>query len=216
MKRTLLKLALFVPFLAFGHAAFPQKKSFLRNEFSFHTGYGEIVHNVSGLTLDTYDYRKSLSHGVNWEAHYHFHIIRQISVGLVYTGFSSWGSHAEGSDHLFIHYLAPQLSFYIQNKEHWKTRLGIGAGKVFYRDNSEVFGKPRRVTGKTPGMHASFSTAYKLTKHWGLGLEVNYIFCRLDEMKAFYHDETILVRFEESQPAKLSRINLSAGLSYYF
>lgn len=216
MKHTLFKLVLLIPFIAFHDSAFSQRKAFLRHEFSVHTGYGKMTHRVAGLTLGSNDYRRSLSQGVNWEGQYHIFLARHVSMGLVYTGFYSGGSHAEGSDHLLIHYLAPQISIYMVNNDRWKSRLGIGLGTIFYRDNSEVFGKPRRVTGNAAGGHIGFSLARKLTRHWSAGMEVQYLFGHLSEVESRYHDETIRVEYNKSKPAMLNRLNISAGVSYSF
>lgn len=216
MKPTLLKLVLLVLFITIHNPVFSQKKSFSRHEFSVHAGYGKMTNRIAGLTLGSNDYRKSMSQGMNWEGQYHIFLARLVSTGLIYTGFYSGGSHAEGSDHLLIHYFAPQVSIYMVNNDRWKSRLGIGAGAIFYRDNSEVFGKPRRVKGTAVGTHVSFNITRKLTKHWGAGMEVRYLFGHLNEVESHYHDEIITVEYNENKPANLGRLNISAGVTYSF
>ena len=216
MKRTKLKTMLLFLLIACHTSIFSQDKEFLRHEFSIHTGYGTMINSVAGLTLSTQGYKRDLSQGVSWDGQYHFRIIQRFAVGLTYSGFSSKGSHAEGSDHLFINYIAPQISVCNLSSKSFQFRLGAGVGGIYFRDNSKVFGKPRRVKGNTFGAHINLTTAYKLTEHLGVGLEAQYIAGELDKINSHYHDETIIVRFKDNNKANLSRLNIVAGLSYYF
>ena len=100
--------------------------------------------------------------------------------------------------------------------KHWQIRGGVGPGVLFLRNNSEVFGKKRKVKASSIGFLINSNATYKLTSSLGLGIGVQYLFSGLVRMKTHYHGETTIVRFDENHDANLSRLNLTTGLSYYF
>lgn len=202
--------------IAFSLPLKAQKKDLPQQEFIFRIGYGNMVKGTSALTSSTHSYERKLSQGIDWDLEYNFRPIRHLGIGLVYWGFSSQGSHNEGSDHLFTHYVAPQISFYTVATERWDVGLGVGVGKIYYRNNSYVFGKSRRVKGDTWGPHIGIHSTYKLSRHLGVGLGVQYVAANLNSVHSRYHDETIIVKFPSEEKPELSRLNIIAGLSYHF
>lgn len=198
------------------HASLFSQKDFQRHEFSAHTGYGNMVGGVPGLTLDTHSYGRSMQQGVNWDLQYQFRPLKYMVIGMVYSGFSSQGSHAEGSDHVWVHYVGPQIGVCNVSTKRWQVRFGMGPGMAFFRNNSEVFGKTRIASAKTFGLLFNGNTSYKLTPHLGIGIGFQYMLSGLLSMKTRYHGETIRVHFDEESNSELSRVNINAGLSYYF
>lgn len=94
--------------------------------------------------------------------------------------------------------------------------MGAGPGLLFFRNNSEVFGKSRKVRANSIGLLINSNANYKLTPNLGIGIGIQYLISGLARMKVRYHDETHTVRFEDDYDSDLSRLNISAGLSYYF
>lgn len=216
MNHKILTTAMLSFMVAFYLPSAAQEKNFPQHEFFAHAGYGNLVKGASALTLSTHSYERKLSEGVNWDTEYRFRPLRHLALGLIYSGFSSKGSHAEGSDHLFIHYIAPQISMYAIATPQWQLSLGVGIGKLFYRNNSYVFGKPRRVKGANWGPHVSLQATYKLNRHWGIGGGIQYMAGSLSSIRSRYHGETITVKFRDEKKVDLTRLNVSAGLSYHF
>lgn len=198
------------------HSPLFSQKDFEKHEFSVHAGYGNMIHRAPTVTLPTYSYQRELAQGVSWDAEYLFRPTKRFLVGAVYSVFSSKGSHAEGKDHIWIHFFGPQAGICNAYTKHWQIRMTMSGGYLFFRNNSEVFGKPRTATAKRVALLFNGNASYKLTPHLGIGLEVQYLLSRLAHMRSYYHEEEVFVRLDEKHLSNLTRLNLSGGLSYYF
>lgn len=192
------------------------QRDFERHEFSFHAGYGNLVNDTPGLTLLTHDYERDVAQGISWDAQYLFRPFKRFIFGAFYTGFSSKGSHPEGKDHLWINFAGPQIGLSNANTKNWQIRGSVSPGLAFFRNNSEVFGKSRRVKGWSIGLLLNSNATYKLTPSLGVGIGMQYLMSGLFRTRVHYHGETILVRLYNGQPSELSRLNITAGFSYYF
>ena len=104
MKRTLIKAILLFIVLTCHSSLFAQR-DFKRHEFTFHAGYGVMLHNPPSLTLTTHSYQRDLAQGVSWNGQYTFRPLKRFVFGAIYSGFSSKGSHPEGKDHLWTHFI---------------------------------------------------------------------------------------------------------------
>ena len=100
--------------------------------------------------------------------------------------------------------------------KHWQVRVETGPGVVFLRNNSQVFGKTRKVNACSIGLLTQANVTYKLTPNVGIGLGVQYMFSGLFKMRSHYHGETIDVKFNSDNDSNLTRLNITTGLSYYF
>ena len=101
-------ILLLIVFTLSCHTRLFSQRDFERHEFSFHAGYGVMFHNPPTLTLSTHSYQRTLAQGVSWDGQYHFRPLKRFVFGGIYTGFSSKGSHLEGKDHLWIHFIGTQ------------------------------------------------------------------------------------------------------------
>lgn len=198
------------------HASLFAQRNFERHEFSFHTGYGNMLNGIPTLTLSTHSYQRQLAQGVTWDGQYLYRPLKHFIFSVAYSGFSSKGSHPEGKDHFSIQFIGAQIGICNANTKHWQIRAGVGPGRIFLRNNSQVFGKTRKVTAKSIGLLSTINATHKLTSHIGIGMEVQYLASGLFNMKTHYHGETLSVRFSDDNDANISRLNIVAGLSYYF
>lgn len=215
MKRTQIRTVLLLLGLICHSPLFAQM-NFEKHEFSFHAGYGNLFNETPTLTSLTHDYERKLAQGVSWDAQYLFRPVKRLIFGVIYSGFSSKGSHPEGSDHLWINFIGTQIGLTNAYTKRWQVRAGVGPGLLYFRNNSEVFDKPRRVKAWSIGLLFNTNATYKLTPHIGIGMGVQYMVSGLFRTRVHYHDETILVKLHDGQPSDLSRLNVTAGLSYYF
>lgn len=213
MKRK--KLLLFICLIVCYIRPSAQETTYARNTFSFRAGYGNMLKGTAGLTKQSHSYERKLSEGVVWEGQYYSHFMRVMGVGFLYSGFSSKGSHEEGSDHVYTHYIAPQIGLYCFQNQHINIRFDFGAGVMVYHNYSKVFGKERDVKGSSIAANAGVNTTFKLTRHWNLEADIKYIVSSLHEIYPFYHDRRTTVKFN-NDPLSISRLNLSAGISYSF
>lgn len=186
----------------------------LRQSFAVHVGYGNMVKGTEGLTNSSSDYEGQLRQGISWDAQYYFRPIKVLGIGLLYSGYTSNGSHEEGSDHLYTHYLAPQVGLYAVSNDHFTLRFNLGVGGMFYRNNSEVFEKERRVKGSAIAANVGVNAAYRIARNWAIEADIQYVPSQIHRVRSHYHNETITVRFPDGLSA--NRLNLSAGFSYLF
>lgn len=186
----------------------------LRQSFAIHVGYGNMVKGTDGLTNATSGYESQLQQGISWDAQYYFRPIKVLGLGILYSGYTADGSHEEGSDHLYTHYLAPQVGLYAVSTDCFTLRFNLGAGGMFYRNNSEVFGKERRVKGSFIAANVGVNAAYRFARHWAVEADVQYVASQIRKVRSHYHDEAITVRFPSGLTT--TRLNLSAGFSYLF
>lgn len=91
-----------------------------------------------------------------------------------------------------------------------------GPGGVILRNNSEVFGKARKVRAFTIGLLTNANLTYKLNPNLGVSLGVQYMYSELLRMRTHYHGEKVIVKLDGNADANLTRINITSGLSYYF
>ena len=102
------------------------------------------------------------------------------------------------------------------NTKHWQIRVTTGPGGVILRNNSEVFGKTRKVKAFTIGLLTNANLTYKLNPNLGVSLGVQYMYSELLRMRTHYHGERVIVKLDGNDDTNLTRINFTTGLSYYF
>lgn len=210
------KLLLWMFLVTFSFSAVAKEIPEEKHSFAIYVGYGNMVNGVGTLTNTHSDYKKKFREGIIWNAEYYFRLVKFMGVGFLYSGYSAKGNHAEGADHIYTHYMAPQIGVYCLNKEKVQLRLNVGMGGIRFLNNSEVFDKSRRVTGSRFAFNVGTNAVYKLTDHWGVSLDVQYIGANLHKVDSKYHGETIIVRYPEGKRPSMSRLNVSGGIAYHF
>ncbi|MCS3202004.1 MULTISPECIES: hypothetical protein [Bacteroides] len=217
MNQTLIKaILLLIAFTLSCHTPLFSQRDFERHEFSFHAGYGVMFHHPPTLTLSTHSYQRTLAQGVSWDGQYNLRPLKRFVFGGIYSGFSSKGSHPEGKDHLWVHFIGTQIGMCNANTKHWQIRVTTGPGGVILRNNSEVFGKTRKVKAFTIGLLTNANLTYKLNPNLGVSLGVQYMYSELLRMRTHYHGERVIVKLDGNDDTNLTRINFTTGLSYYF
>lgn len=186
-----------------------------KHRFSVHAGYANMIGGTAGLTKSTSSYENKLCSGLTWDAQYDYWLYKQIGIGVLYSGYTADGSHAQGSDHIYTHYLAPKFTVRVYQTGQFNLSFNGGVGYLFYLNDSRVFGKERRATGGHIGTHVGGIAEYKLGEHWALSLETAFIYAKLSKMNTLYHGENTSVHFSNNM-LNASRINISAGLNFFF
>ena len=188
MNQTLIKaILLLIAFTLSCHTPLFSQRDFERHEFSFHAGYGVMFHHPPTLTLSTHSYQRTLAQGVSWDGQYNFRPLKRFVFGGIYSGFSSKGSHPEGKDHLWVHFIGTQIGMCNANTKHWQIRVTTNA-----------------------------NLTYKLNPNLGVSLGVQYMYSELLRMRTHYHGERVIVKLDGNDDTNLTRINFTTGLSYYF
>lgn len=112
--------------------------------------------------------------------------------------------------------LVTQIGMCNANTKHWQIRVTTGPGGVILRNNSEVFGKTRKVKAFTIGLLTNANLTYKLNPNLGVSLGVQYMYSELLRIRTHYHGERVIVKLDGNNDTNLTRINFTTGLSYYF
>jgi hypothetical protein len=200
-----------IPALCFAEKPFAR-----RHEIVVHAGYARLFEGAGGLTSSSGSYERKLRQGVSRDARYYYHLIRRVSVGFLYAGFSSKGSYAAGSDHLSILYAAPQIRFNFLDKGPWRLGVTSGTGYIHYLNDSKVYGKDRKVTGGRLACNAGLQGTYMIHPRWGISAETNCIVSAIKETDIRYHGETIQMRYPFWKRLPVSRFSFSAGILFRF
>jgi hypothetical protein len=186
-----------------------------RFSLSVHGGYANMLDGTKGLTSTSESYVNSLSSGFSWDAQYCFKH-RKLALGLLYSGYTSKGKLPDSSDHLYTNYVAPFIGLYLFDNEKFSARATLGIGRMYYRNNSTVFGKERIVTGHTLGQNYGLNGVYFLSPKLGISIDIQHIGSEIYDTSVKYHGERIVVKFPLENPLSLTRLNISAGLAYFF
>lgn len=205
-----------VCFLLFTTRASASEPVVRKHVFSVHAGYANMLSGTSGLTNSSSGYEEDLSSGVSWDAQYYFNLKKYVGFGLLYSGYSSKGSLPNSSDHVHTHYIAPQFGFYCLRNDRLSLRLNAGTGYLAYRNNGTVYEKERRVSGGRWAINVGGNIDYALSEHWGVSADIQYMYTELYKVTAHYHGEDITVRYPSGKELDVARLNISAGISYYF
>jgi hypothetical protein len=210
-----MKTPLFIFILLLLPGVLPAQTKEKKHQFSVYAGYANMIGGTAGLTKSTSSYENKLCSGFSWDAQYNYWAHKQIGIGVLYSGYSADGTHAQGSDHIYTHYIAPKLTVRVYQAGQFNLSFNGGAGYLFYLNDSRVFGKERRATGGHFGAHIGGTAEYKLGERWALSLETAFIYTKLSKINTLYHGENTSVHFSDNR-LNVSRLNISAGLNFYF
>lgn len=182
---------------------------------------GPVWHlgSLMGLTSPADSYRSDMRSGVAWNAVWSYDIRREgdacgAIVGLLYQGSRYTASHEEGSDKVGMNYLAPQVGLSYR-KSRFQLNSSIGVGYQFYKDRSEVFGKPRKVFINRVAFNLAFDAEYRLSRHWGVAARVNWILSHAEHYRVDYHDETWWV-YRPDGDGTFHQLGLLFGVNLHF
>ena len=84
-----------------------------------------------------------------------------------------------------------------------------------YKDVAEEFGNKYTLSGNTIGIGLGIGYDYMVTKHIGIGAEFSYVMGALSKFN-YDNGTTIEVIDLGTSREGLQRVNLKAGVGYYF
>lgn len=195
---------------------FSQSADWQHHSFAIRAGYGNMLQGTKGLTNSSKSYEDMLSHGITWDVQYYYRPLNRLGIGLLYSGFTSKGKHDEGSDHLYTHYIAPQIGLYCLDTHWFALRFNAGVGGFTYLNDGKVFGKSRRAKGGSIAANIGINAAFKISPRWGIETDIGYMFANLHKLRSHYHDEVVTVHFPDGERVGAGHLNLSAGISFFF
>lgn len=198
-----------------------QDKSAGSSSLSAHIGPAWYTGRLMGVTGGANDYRNNLRKGISWALHY-WHNGRTSSKekavvrpGFLYQGSRFQGKQTNGSDKIYLNYLAPQIGLFFLRPT-YQIQLSAGAGYQFYTDKSMVYGKPRKVSMDKPACNLSLAGEYFLTKQWGLSTRLNWILSHSENYSVDYNGTHWKVEHPDTGEGHFGQLSLLFGLNYHF
>lgn len=193
-----------------------------RSILSLQVGPSWQVGDLMGVTDYSSSYRSDLHNGLGWRANYSYllgkHTFRAV-FGALYEGNLHSGNLPNSSDKIYCHYIAPQAGVCIMFPRCNLLFTG-GIGYLAYRNNSEVYGKPREVRKDKMAYNLAWSGEYHLTRSLGVNASLNWCYAAAAGYSVTYHGETWEVErpsfYALNEVYDLSRLSLTFGLNYHF
>jgi hypothetical protein len=219
MKRTLLILL----FAGIFGGVFAQEATNDNHFLMFlHGGYGLMPNKTgAGLTDSSADYAKKMSNGGAWNAQLFFQH-KMMTVGLMYSGLISSGEIetpsvsgvvlVKTSDKILTTYIAPQMGMQIPVAKVFSIGWNAGIGELIYKNNSDVYGKPRIVSGHRIGLNLGVRGIFNITENLGISAEIMSIFSGMNKSNIDYNDNTVPVVYIPKLP--VNQFTFAIGLKY--
>ena len=207
MKKVLFTL-FFCGIIASGFAQKTPANSFV---VFLHTGYGYFPNKMPGLTNSSDRYANTLSSGIDYNAQLYYRH-KLLMIGLLGSTYASTGHLKYSSDYILTTYIAPQAGMNIPVNEQFAIAFNGGMGGMWYRNNSIVYEKERKVTGNTMGVNLGLKGIYNFSEHFGLSFEVSYISAHLYLSQVKYHNEIFDVRYSGTN--NLEQLAISLGVKF--
>lgn len=192
-----------------------------RSSLSVQAGPAWYTGRFLGLTNAAGDYRGDLRQGVAWSVDYWWRGARadghrvRVQPGLLYQGSTYDNAWHDGSDHLSLHYLAPQFGLF-GGRGRWLWQASMGAGYQFFKNRSKVYGRDRRVSMNKLAANLSAGGEYAFTHHWAVALRLHWLLSTSDRYNVSYHDEHWNVEHPATGEGYFGQLSLQAGLAWRF
>jgi opacity protein-like surface antigen len=201
-----------------------------RFRISLQGGWSYRLGKVADVQTELKEYIKGLKSGFHLGVDGGFFFNRNYGCGLKYAYFNTnneldnvtvtdrFGQQKTGlmKDNIHIHYIAPAFYSRFPVADNKLVFLaGASIGYLRYVDNA-VLVDDMTITGGTVGLGLDFGADYMITPHFGVGANLGLIGGSLNKVK--YNDGTgeVDVDLEDGQRENLSRLDISAGVRWYF
>ena len=217
-------LSVFFAALLLGASAAPlraQSEFAGRSSLSVQAGPAWYTGRFLGLTNAAGDYRGDLRQGVAWSVDYWWRGARtdghrvRVQPGLLYQGSTYDNAWHDGSDHLSLHYLAPQFGLF-GGRGRWLWQASMGAGYQFFKNRSKVYGRDRRVSMNKLAANLSAGGEYAFARHWAVALRLHWLLSTSDRYGVSYHGEHWNVEHPATGEGYFGQLSLQAGLAWRF
>lgn len=175
-------------------------------------------------------YFKQVKTGAKAAAQIHYMIWENYGLGIDYQFHHSSGSlhgtvdpgdtftfiYGKFTDDIYTNYVG--LSLYMQ---HWinpkfKFYSQVSSGLTLFREESVIIYTPLLITGKAYGGNSELGLEYFIGQKISLALSAGFFQSTISKIKVNNGLKTQDVKLEKEQMEGLSRIDLGAGLRFYF
>lgn len=135
--------------------------------------------------------------GVDWKLEYNRVYRNGLGFGLQYSGFRT---NFLGGGYMLLAYIAPSFIGRVKLSDVWILKYGIGIGYFGYSDSGDIL--------SGVGLDVNIGAEYMVSKHVGLGIEVQSLSSYLSGQEG--------VTLGEDEHSGISRINIKGGVRFYF
>jgi hypothetical protein len=190
----------------------------------------EQMEKMEVTDSDIHRYFRDLKTGGFYSASVHFMVNPTLGLGVDYNLFTTRGEvkgfidpgdgwtkyYGIFSDKIYTSFLG--LSFLSREKisGKWGYYSKFSSGMAFYRDEASVVNSPLLITGKSIAMYGESGLGYVLSKQISLNMGISYFLSKLGKVKSNNGYDSTETKLPKDAKENLSKINLSAGVSFHF
>ncbi|MEO6175774.1 MAG: hypothetical protein ABIP27_11550 [Flavobacterium circumlabens] len=191
-----------------------------------------VASSPDGLNSEQKKYMKNLKSGLSYDISAYYLKDDRTGFGLKYNVYKSSGTirnqqitlddginyRGDFSDDITISFIGP--SFILtegKNARVGEANLELAIGYMSYRNNSTIIGSPLKITGSNLGMIAGMGYHFRITPHFLLGAQANFVGGVLRKLKYEYPNGiTETIKLEDEEVENLWRIDLAVGAKFRF
>lgn len=191
-----------------------------------------VASSPDGLNSEQKEYLKKLKSGLSYDISAYYLKEGRTGFGLKYNVYKSSGTihnqqitldngaivTGDFSDDITISFIGP--SFILTEGEHARVgeaNLELALGYLSYQNKSTIIGSPLKITGANLGMIGGMGYHFRITPHFLLGPQVNFVGGVLKKFKYKYPDgSTETIKLKDDEFENLWRIDLAIGAKFRF
>jgi hypothetical protein len=175
-------------------------------------------------------YLKQLKTGVKAAGQVHYMVWENYGLGIDYLLHYSSGSlhgtldpgdtytliYGKFSDDIYTSYVGLSLYFQQWIKPKFKIYGQVSSGLTLFREESVIIYSPLLITGKAYGGNTEIGLEYFLGKNISVAMNAGFFQSTVSKIKVNNGIKTEEIKLEKEQTEGLSRLDLGAGLRFYF
>lgn len=195
-----------------------------RHIFAVNFGYGGLARGKSVGSAESTKANNLLYNGFSWDAHYYYHhngfpYAFGIMASQYYSNPFQESIYQDNKNNLRFDYVALSLGLRRAFPSKWMWNLNFGMGYLGFVQKASDISNPSNFgtrTGNTLGMHIGTGFDYRLSEHFGIGMDFSTIsgyFTKVKD-KNFVADPSMPeINYENRLNG--SRVNVTLGIRYY-
>ncbi|MBF4493110.1 hypothetical protein IR010_11205 [Flavobacterium sp. MR2016-29] len=191
-----------------------------------------VASSPDGLNSEQKEYLKKLKSGVSYDISAYYLKEGKTGFGLKYNVYKSSGTidnqiiteddgteyNGSFTDDITISFIGP--SFIMTEDERARVgeaNLELALGYLSYQNKSTVFGSPVKITGSNLGVIGGMGYHFRITPHFLVGPQVNFVGGVLKKLKYKYEDgSTETIKLGDDDFENLWRIDLAISAKFRF
>jgi hypothetical protein len=175
-------------------------------------------------------YLKQIKTGIKAAGQVHYMVWENYGLGIDYQFHYSSGSlhgtmdpgdaytliYGKFTDEMYTNYVGLSLYFQQWIKPKFKIYGQVSSGLTLFREESVIIYNPLLITGKAYGGNTEIGLEYYLGKNISVGMSAGFFQSTISKIEVNNGIKTEEIKLEKEQMEGLSRLDLGAGLRFYF